>query len=145
MKVLHRTSQLVRLAGRGGLTSGPLVRAAVPKASSTPCGEPTPTVCPLTTLYLVPAMDETLLGLAHLLRQNDEPLWADSCERLAADAADAATAGERSDVARAVLRLYQSGMGGFQDVVLQDHGVSPDQGRLDSLRSELFEQAREQL
>jgi hypothetical protein len=94
----------------------------------------------------VPAMDKTLLALARLLRRHDERLWADSCERLAADAADAATAGERSNVARAVLRLYQSGIGGLQDVVLQDRGnVAPDQGRLDSLRSELFERAREQL
>ena len=94
-------------------------------------------------MYLVPALDKTLLALAHLLREHDEPLWADSCERLAADAADAATAGERSDVARAALRLYQSGMGRFHDVVFQDDdNVAPDQDRLDSLRSEPFEHAR---
>ena len=91
-------------------------------------------------------MDDTLLALTLLLRQHDEPLWADSCEVLAAAAADAATAGERSDVARAVLRLYQQGMGGFHDVVLHDDGkVAPDQSRFDSLRSELFLQARQQL
>ena len=66
-------------------------------------------------------MDDTLVALALLLRERDELVWADSCERLAAAAADAATADERSNVARAVLRLYRLGMGGFQDVVLQDH------------------------
>ena len=93
-----------------------------------------------------PGMEDLLRELADLLRQHNELIWADLCERFATEAADAATATERSDLARSVLRMYQSGIGGFQDVVLMDHGnVAEDHGRLDSLRSELVQQAREQL
>jgi len=93
-----------------------------------------------------PGMEDTLSELADLLRQYDEPIWADACERFATDAAAAATATERSDLARSLLRMYQSGISGFQDVVLMDHGdIAEDHGRFDSLRSELVEQAREQL
>lgn len=53
---------------------------------------------------------------------------------------------ERRPVLRIILTMYQQGMGGFQDFVLQDqNGVRPEQDAFDRLRHRLFAEARNEL
>ncbi|MFC0534158.1 hypothetical protein [Phytohabitans kaempferiae] len=53
---------------------------------------------------------------------------------------------ERRLVLRLILTMYQQGMGGFQDLVLQDDkGVRPEHDEFSRLRSRLFERALSEL
>jgi hypothetical protein len=97
----------------------------------TPAPEPDPLV-------------KLLVTIGELLDMSDEPRWGRRMRQLAATAEQAVPTSRRSLVSE-VLALF-SGMGSFNDLVLQDrHGVLPQQGEFDRLRSELFQQARAEL
>jgi hypothetical protein len=87
-------------------------------------------------------MRETLLVLSGLLRGHAQLRWAETTDGFAAELARASTQAEVADVARGILRMYNQGMGGWQDLVPYDGtSVSPAQNQFQALRSELFHQA----
>lgn len=91
------------------------------------------------------ALASVLRETAELLLDAGEKDASLGLEKLAALASGASDMRESQDVARRVLSLY-TGMGSFQDLVLQDEsGVRPEQNRLDRLRRRLFEVARKVL
>ena len=85
------------------------------------------------------AMASVLAELEALLRPT-EPRWAHAMARYRARL----EGGEPvSDLARDVVTLYSAGMGGWNDVVLQDaRGVLTEQREFHRLRTELFHMAR---
>lgn len=89
-------------------------------------------------------MESTLRELETLLDRFDEPNWAQTVRRLGDAAATSRDRQAQSEVARRVLHLFQGGMSGFGDVVLQPGGRVDDraQTELDDLRTRLFEEAR---
>jgi hypothetical protein len=93
-----------------------------------------------------PELAATLTAVIRLLDQGGEPDWARRLQGILNRLlADESAASEQAAI-REILALYQQGMGGFQDVVLQNSsGVLPEQRDLDALRHRLFEDAREQL
>ena len=87
-----------------------------------------------------------LLRLAELLDHAGEARTSAVLRHLAdgLEGQSPGTEGRRA-VVRQILRLY-GGMGSFQDLVLQDAGgVRPEQRDLQSLRHQLFEEARTEL
>ena len=89
----------------------------------------------------------SLAELAALLDRYREPSWAATVRRVASRADAAWSAAGPSEAARIVLGLFDGGMGGFGDVVLEGDGrvVTEAQRHLDALRHRVFEQAREAL
>ena len=89
-------------------------------------------------------VESTLRELETLLDRFDEPNWARTVGRLGDEAAASHEPQAQSDVARRVLHLFQGGMSGFGDIVLQPNGRVNvrAQDELDALRSRLFEEAR---
>jgi hypothetical protein len=86
-------------------------------------------------------MAETLAALASYLRTAGQLRWsariaAFQCRLLSGDREDVQSA------VREILSLYTAGMGGFQDLVLQDRsGVLPEQQAFGELQSRLFREA----
>ena len=102
-----------------------------------PCDDDDPEEVPVDESDL--RLTKILAALEGLLTPR-EPAWAKSMARLRGRLEEGEPAAE---VARDVLPLYSTGMGGWNDVVLQDaRGVLPEQKDLDHLRSALFEAAR---
>lgn len=89
-------------------------------------------------------VESTLRELETLLDRFDEPNWARTVGRLGDEAAASHELQAQSDVARRVLHLFQGGMSGFGDIVLQPNGRVNvrAQEELDALRSRVFEEAR---
>jgi hypothetical protein len=93
------------------------------------------------------ALEVSLAELAALLDRYREPAWAATVRRVASQAAMAWSADGPSEAARVVLGLFEGGLGGFGDVVLEEDGrvASEAQRRLASLQHTVFEQARNAL
>lgn len=98
-----------------------------------------------------PVEDDELIELirvmSELLSSAGEPVWAQRLMTIAGVMAAARGDRDRRQTAiRRILELYRSGMGGFQDLVLQDcHGIREEQQEFGRLRSRLFEEARARL
>jgi regulator of protease activity HflC (stomatin/prohibitin superfamily) len=87
----------------------------------------------------------TLTAAIQLLTRAGEAAWASRLQRILNQLQDDSATSQQAAI-RQILTLYQQGMGGFQDVVLQDSsGALPAQRDLDRLRRRLFEEARGQL
>jgi hypothetical protein len=88
----------------------------------------------------------TLTAIVRLLTQCGEPAWAGRLQGILNHLLEDDSAASQQVTIREILSLYQQGMGGFQDVVLQNSsGVLAEQRDLDALRHRLFEDARAQL
>lgn len=90
---------------------------------------------------------EILDTLSEQLRAAKEERWASRLAALAKFLRDSppGTVSYQKSV-RDILRLFDSGMGGLQDIVLQNEdGPLPQQGDFDSKRNRLFREALRQL
>ena len=92
-------------------------------------------------------LGRSLEELAALLDRYRESSWAATVRRVASQAGAAWSASGPPEAARVVLGLFDGGMGGFGDVVLEDDGrvVTEAQRHLDAMRRGVFEQARDAL
>ena len=85
----------------------------------------------------------TLTAVVRLLTQGGEVAWARRLQGILNQLLDDDSAASQQAAIQEILVLYQQGMGGFQDVVLQNSsGVLPEQRDLDVFRRRLFEEAR---